>query len=41
MLEVNLEDILKVVLDKKIIAPVVIIVCAVILYLLLKKILKY
>lgn len=40
MSEINLEDVFKVVLDKKIIAPVVIIVCAVILYLLLKKILK-
>ena len=40
MSKINIEDILNVILDKKIVAPTIIIVCAVVLYLILKKILK-
>lgn len=40
MSKINIENILNVILDKKIVAPTIIIVCAVVLYLILKKILK-
>ena len=40
MSKINIEYILNVILDKKIVAPTIIIVCAVVLYLILKKILK-